>query len=128
MGNCLGKKSGPAPSAVLTSAKPAFKNSLALMDEAQAKPPFFHAHEPSVNSKSVSDYSKSVPRTANLYVALFDYQARTDDDLGFKRNEILEVLNDNLGDWWYAKSVASSKVGYIPSNYVAKHQSINAQP
>uniref|UniRef100_A0A914Y1R2 Tyrosine-protein kinase n=1 Tax=Panagrolaimus superbus TaxID=310955 RepID=A0A914Y1R2_9BILA len=64
----------------------------------------------------------------NLYIALFDYEARTDEDLSFKKNDILEILNDMQGDWWYARSLQSGKTGYIPSNYVAKEKSIDAQP
>uniref|UniRef100_A0A915E9T4 SH3 domain-containing protein n=1 Tax=Ditylenchus dipsaci TaxID=166011 RepID=A0A915E9T4_9BILA len=64
----------------------------------------------------------------NIFIALFDYDARTDDDLSFKRNEALEILNDMQGDWWYARSLTTKKVGYIPSNYVAREKSIDAQP
>uniref|UniRef100_A0AC34FN24 Tyrosine-protein kinase n=1 Tax=Panagrolaimus sp. ES5 TaxID=591445 RepID=A0AC34FN24_9BILA len=66
--------------------------------------------------------------SSNLYIALFDYEARTDEDLSFKKNDILEILNDMQGDWWYARSLQSGKTGYIPSNYVAKEKSIDAQP
>ena len=33
-----------------------------------------------------------------------------------------------LGDWWFAKSKATKQEGYIPSNYVAKLKSIEAEP
>uniref|UniRef100_A0A914HGE8 Tyrosine-protein kinase n=1 Tax=Globodera rostochiensis TaxID=31243 RepID=A0A914HGE8_GLORO len=64
----------------------------------------------------------------NIFIALFDYNARTDDDLNFKRGEPLEILNDFQGDWWYANSLVSGKCGFIPSNYVARESSIDAQP
>merc|ERR1719322_921646 len=53
------------------------------------------------------------------YVALYDYDARTADDLSFKKGEQLFILNSTEGDWWEARSLASQKTGYIPSNYVA---------
>ena len=37
---------------------------------------------------------------AKLFVALYDYDARTDEDLSFKKGEHLEILNDTQGDWW----------------------------
>lgn len=65
-----------------------------------------------------------------MFVALYDYDACTDEDLSFKKGDLLEIINDTQGDWWFARSksaVAKSgggggvKVeGYIPSNYVAK--------
>lgn len=33
-----------------------------------------------------------------------------------------------MGDWWYARSLLTYKCGYIPSNYVARAESIDAQP
>ena len=64
----------------------------------------------------------------NLYVALYDYDARTDEDLSFKKGEHLEILNDTQGDWWFARSKVSKLEGYIPSNYVAKLKSLESEP
>ena len=60
-----------------------------------------------------------------VFVALYDYDARTDEDLSFKKGEHLEILNDTQGDWWFARSKATKLEGYIPSNYVAKLKSIS---
>ena len=61
-------------------------------------------------------------------MALYDYDARTDEDLSFKKGEHLEIINDTQGDWWLARSKATKQEGYIPSNYVAKLKSIEAEP
>ncbi|CAG7830752.1 unnamed protein product [Allacma fusca] len=65
---------------------------------------------------------------ARIFVALYDYDARTDEDLSFRKGEHLEILNDTQGDWWFAKSKSTRQEGYIPSNYVAKLKSIEAEP
>jgi hypothetical protein len=65
---------------------------------------------------------------AKIFVALYDYDARTDEDLSFKKGEHLEIINDTQGDWWLARSKATKQEGYIPSNYVAKLKSIEAEP
>ena len=65
---------------------------------------------------------------AKLFVALYDYDARTDEDLSFKKGDHLEILNDTQGDWWFARSKPTKLEGYIPSNYVAKLKSIEAEP
>lgn len=62
-----------------------------------------------------------------LYVALFDYDARTSEDLSFKKGEELEVESDT-GDWWLARSRTTRREGYIPCNYVAKVQSLESEP
>ena len=66
--------------------------------------------------------------TGKVFVALYDYDARTDEDLSFKKGEHLEIINDTQGDWWFARSKATKQEGYIPSNYVAKLKSIEAEP
>lgn len=70
------------------------------------------------------------PETTNakIFVALYDYDARTDEDLSFRKGEHLEILNDTQGDWWLARSKRTRQEGYIPSNYVAKLKSIEAEP
>uniref|UniRef100_A0A1A9WYV5 SH3 domain-containing protein n=1 Tax=Glossina brevipalpis TaxID=37001 RepID=A0A1A9WYV5_9MUSC len=68
---------------------------------------------------------------AKIFVALYDYDARTDEDLSFRKGEHLEILNDTQipqGDWWLARSKKTRQEGYIPSNYVAKLKSIEAEP
>ena len=63
-----------------------------------------------------------------IFVALYDYDARTDEDLSFKKGEHLYIINDTQGEWWFAKSHTTKQEGYIPSNYVAKLQSVEAEP
>lgn len=69
----------------------------------------------------------STSTNAKIFVALYDYDARTDEDLSFRKGEHLEILNDTQGDWWLARSKATKQEGYIPSNYVAKLKSIEAE-
>ena len=66
--------------------------------------------------------------TGKIFVALYDYDARTDEDLSFKKGEVLEIINDTQGDWWYARSKSAKSEGYIPSNYVAKLKSLESEP
>lgn len=68
------------------------------------------------------------PGNSKIFVALYDYDARTDEDLSFKKGEHLEIINDTQGDWWLAMSHVTKCQGYIPSNYVAKLKSIEAEP
>ena len=66
-----------------------------------------------------------------VYIALYDYTARTEEDLSFNAGDKLEALDKSNGDWWYAKAltgVSASKKGYIPANYVAPVESIDAEP
>uniref|UniRef100_A0A8C6P225 Tyrosine-protein kinase n=1 Tax=Nothobranchius furzeri TaxID=105023 RepID=A0A8C6P225_NOTFU len=62
-----------------------------------------------------------------LFVALYDYEARTEDDLSFKKGEKLQIVNGTEGDWWDAHSLTTGGSGYIPSNYVAPVDSIQAE-
>ncbi|XP_035285042.1 tyrosine-protein kinase Fyn-like isoform X9 [Anguilla anguilla] len=62
-----------------------------------------------------------------LFVALYDYEARTEDDLSFRKGEKFQILNSAEGDWWEARSLTTGGTGYIPSNYVASVDSIQAE-
>lgn len=70
------------------------------------------------------------------FVALFDYQARTEDDLSFQAGDKLEVVDASQEGWWFAKLLVDNGLirpgqklqGYIPANYVAPDQSIEAEP
>ncbi|KAM4041989.1 tyrosine-protein kinase Fyn isoform 2-T2 [Anomaloglossus baeobatrachus] len=62
-----------------------------------------------------------------LFVALYDYEARTEDDLSFQKGEKFQILNSSEGDWWEARSLTTGGTGYIPSNYVAPVDSIQAE-
>eukprot|EP00730_Choanoeca_flexa_P017829 TRINITY_DN8623_c0_g2_i2.p1 TRINITY_DN8623_c0_g2~~TRINITY_DN8623_c0_g2_i2.p1 ORF type:complete len:504 (+),score=128.29 TRINITY_DN8623_c0_g2_i2:270-1781(+) len=107
--------------------------------EPQQAPP-----DSSMNMSTASAVNSSQPRSpsmplpaipgqpsqedeADVYIALYDYEARTADDLAFKKGEKLVILNSSDGDWWQAKSLSSGRQGYIPSNYVAQVQSIESE-
>ncbi|KAM9778503.1 tyrosine-protein kinase Fyn isoform X1 [Syngnathus typhle] len=62
-----------------------------------------------------------------LFVALYDYEARTEDDLSFRKGERFQIINSTEGDWWDARSLTTGGSGYIPSNYVAPVDSIQAE-
>ncbi|XP_067097399.1 tyrosine-protein kinase fynb isoform X3 [Osmerus mordax] len=61
------------------------------------------------------------------FVALYDYEARTEDDLSFRKGERFQIINSTEGDWWDARSLTTGGNGYIPSNYVAPVDSIQAE-
>ncbi|XP_073711625.1 tyrosine-protein kinase fynb isoform X3 [Misgurnus anguillicaudatus] len=62
-----------------------------------------------------------------LFVALYDYEARTEEDLSFRKGERFQIINSTEGDWWDARSLTTGGTGYIPSNYVAPVDSIHAE-
>uniref|UniRef100_A0A7N8X7M5 Tyrosine-protein kinase n=1 Tax=Mastacembelus armatus TaxID=205130 RepID=A0A7N8X7M5_9TELE len=68
------------------------------------------------------------------FVALYDYESRTVSDLTFRKGDRLQIVNNTLrprtvteGDWWLARSLTTGESGYIPSNYVAPSDSIQAE-
>ncbi|KAF9358706.1 cytoskeletal protein binding protein [Mortierella sp. NVP85] len=63
-----------------------------------------------------------------VYVALYDYQANTEDELTIKENDVLYILEDDNPDWWKARLKTADPndlhVGLVPSNYVEPLPSI----
>ena len=60
--------------------------------------------------RPLPDPTESTPSSVKVFVALYDYDARTDEDLSFKKGEHLEIINDTQGDWWFARSKATKQV------------------
>ncbi|XP_061460277.1 growth factor receptor-bound protein 2-like [Rhineura floridana] len=75
-------------------------------------------------SASVSRYQEVLLRDMEevalqpTYVrALFDFQPREADELGFLRGDIIEVLDESDPNWW--KGACRRRMGMFPHNYVA---------
>ncbi|XP_072544132.1 tyrosine-protein kinase Yes-like isoform X2 [Salminus brasiliensis] len=81
----------------------------------------------SYSTTGSSTFPGSVTGGVTFFVALYDYEARTTDDLSFKKGERFQIINNTEGDWWEACSLSSGLQGYIPSNYVAPADSIQAE-
>ncbi len=52
------------------------------------------------------------------YIALFDYESATKDDMTIKKNDHLIVIDKSHPDWWLAKNVRTKETGYVPFNYI----------
>ena len=62
-----------------------------------------------------------------LFVAKYDYAQQTDEDLGFKKGDLLYIVDMSDGNWWLAKAKKSGQEGYIPNNLVAEVNSLEAE-
>lgn len=118
---CCGKRSKPSESEPDKTPKVQPKTG-SVNSSYQVEPSPVRTHRP-----------LPVPPESQLqkYVALYDYAARTQDDLTFNAGDVLEVLDKSPGEWWIAKAltgVSAYKQGYIPANYVAPLESIDAEP
>jgi len=82
---------------------------------------------PPMMPSEVQPFIQQTGGASTRYVALYDYDARTTDDLSFKKGEQLFILNSTEGDWWEARSIVTQKSGYIPSNYVAPNDSVQCE-
>nr|XP_028591428.1 tyrosine-protein kinase HCK isoform X1 [Podarcis muralis] len=75
--------------------------------------------------------SKPKPPTTDgteefIVLALYDYEAIHKEDLSFQKGDHLKVL-ENSGEWWSAKALSTGQEGYIPSNYVARVNSLETE-
>ena len=60
----------------------------------------------------------------SIFVALYDYSARTENELSFVKGEKLRVTSRDNENWWEAESLSSKKLGWVPSNYVAQDAAV----
>ncbi|KAM6319052.1 tyrosine-protein kinase HCK [Podargus strigoides] len=78
-------------------------------------------HVPSVAASPPEDGSGD-----NVVLALYDYEAMHTGDLSFQKGERLKVLKE-AGEWWQARSLVTGREGFIPSNYVARADSLETE-
>ncbi|XP_032078540.1 tyrosine-protein kinase Lyn isoform X1 [Thamnophis elegans] len=62
----------------------------------------------------------------DIVIALYIYEGMHEDDLSFKKGEKMRILEEH-GEWWRAKSLVTKKEGFIPSNYVAKINTLETE-
>ncbi|KAI5937059.1 Growth factor receptor-bound protein 2 [Manis javanica] len=58
-----------------------------------------------------------LPPPAIQAITKYDFKATADDELSFKRGDILKVLNKECDQNWY-KAELNGKDGFIPKNYI----------
>ncbi|CAF1048184.1 unnamed protein product [Adineta ricciae] len=87
-----------------------------------------------VSSASSSTTSAIVMKTNNdmnnnrfQYIAICDYDARTNDDLTIRKHDLLEIIYRKNTAWCKAKNEGGQE-GWIPSNFVAKRDSLESEP
>ncbi|KAM5257200.1 tyrosine-protein kinase FRK [Ctenodactylus gundi] len=102
------------------------------------------AADKSVVTENPGTYSPQMPSPpprqkpnrspGRYFVALYDYHARTAEDLSFRAGDRLQVLDASHEGWWLARhlerqepSSGEQLQGYIPSNYVAEDRSLQAE-
>lgn len=58
------------------------------------------------------------PVEAANFIALFDYDKATKDDMTIRKNDSLFVTDQSHRDWWLAKNLRTKETGYVPFNYI----------
>ncbi|KAM9316647.1 tyrosine-protein kinase FRK [Gastrophryne carolinensis] len=74
------------------------------------------------------------PRIENnlgeIYVALYNYNAGTNEELSFNAGDQLKIVEFTNDSWWKARALNRKEYreGYVPANYVAPVASIESKP
>ncbi|KAG2461549.1 tyrosine-protein kinase HCK isoform X2 [Polypterus senegalus] len=103
-------------------------NKSSKTDPVRKSPQAHYVKDPTSGNKTPSGSLPNPGKDSydNVVIAIYDYEGIHEGDLSFKKGEKLKVLEET-GEWWRAKSIASGKEGYIPSNYVAKCNSLETE-
>ncbi|XP_063299570.1 tyrosine-protein kinase FRK [Pelobates fuscus] len=72
----------------------------------------------------------TIQRNPTTYVALYDYEARANEELTISVGDQMYIVDISHNGWWKARLLKSKGKyeGYIPSNYVAPMSSLESQP
>lgn len=87
MGNCFSsQKQDPSDKDKGERSIPQLEDHLNVANVPQPTPP--------VSPVPIIAENEPIPPNSKIFVALYDYDARTDEDLSFRKGEHLEILND----------------------------------
>ncbi|XP_034966420.1 tyrosine-protein kinase Blk [Zootoca vivipara] len=82
---------------------------------------------PPVKAKNfTAPANRSSDSDKHFVIAQYDFTTQSDRDLPLTVGEKFEVLCSD-GDWWLAKSLTTGHKGYIPSNFVARVNSLEEE-
>ena len=77
---------------------------------------------------STNDISQDTStKRCEIYISKYDYDSRTNDDLSFKKGDLMYIITMDEDHWWFARSQDMAREGYVPSNYVAEWKSMEAE-
>ncbi|XP_056264861.1 growth factor receptor-bound protein 2a [Pseudoliparis swirei] len=83
-------------------------------------------HHTSSVSRSQIIYLHDPEEIQSIQVkALFDFTAKEDGELSFKRGDIVQVLDQSGAGWW--KGTCNGKTGMFPNNYVTPSAAESSQ-
>lgn len=68
----------------------------------------------SVNSRCMFDLEMETMEA----VALFDYTGRNNEELSFKKNELLSISKKLSPEWWLGQAADGHQSGCIPDGYI----------
>uniref|UniRef100_T1E1D2 Tyrosine-protein kinase n=1 Tax=Dendrocoelum lacteum TaxID=27895 RepID=T1E1D2_9PLAT len=63
----------------------------------------------------------------DIFIALFDYNARDDEEISIRKSDFLLVIDDSDSEWWLVECIGRSMKGYVPKAYIAVKGSIEAE-
>lgn len=65
------------------------------------------------------------------YVGLWDFEARTDEELSFRAGALFHVARKE-DEWWWATLLddlgQALAEGYVPHNYLAEKETVESEP
>ncbi|XP_062314800.1 proto-oncogene tyrosine-protein kinase Src isoform X2 [Osmerus eperlanus] len=126
-GGCGGHHLSPAQQSLTPSRSPTVDGTL-RPNQAMTNPPELALFGGVDTTNPITSPNRStLAGGVTTFVALYDYESRTASDLSFRKGERLQIVNNTEGDWWLARSLTTGESGYIPSNYVAPSDSIQAE-
>jgi hypothetical protein len=68
----------------------------------------------SIEQTSAVENSSTLP----LAVALFDYDAATDEELTIREKDKLDVIDCSDVDWWLVRHIGKKGEGLVPKSYI----------
>lgn len=87
------------------------RNSRVDLEKCSPQPASSPAHSPNMKGRQLP---------SSLYVVLYNFQPRRDDELTLTAGSTVHILDTVDPDWWRGRCTLTGGTGYLPSTYLAR--------
>ncbi|PAA87856.1 hypothetical protein BOX15_Mlig022589g1 [Macrostomum lignano] len=119
MGNCISRKEQANIDITMSQAMPPSQPEFQAQRQQQYQAPLPPAsqQQPVVLQKPPSQAPAIAPRQKQMR-ALFSFEKQVEGDLSFRKDDILDLVDNSDEFWWKMRHTETGETGYVPYNYV----------
>ena len=90
----------------------------------------YHVQQPLSRQASagINTGNKYYDPNTRIYKVLHNFDGKQTEELTIREGDQVEVIRNDEGMWWFVRNTLTKQEGYVPSTFIAKMTSLQAEP